>query len=1140
MRRLLFSLAVLLAAVPAFAQQEMTFEAEDVCGPETAYGKDISPTDKWNVWSKDNDAAKKWSAGKVVQSPQVMADREKPEDGAPPLRITLPGIPKGAWIVTVKFGRELGVSLDGKEWKRLSETGGRLGRFDIPDGKFEFWVDDRWADKKNPGFGYLDSITLTPAMPETRGIANGSFEFGQDFRSSGWSWFSRDNAGAVELVPEPKEGKRAAKFVYPGEKDFALTNAGRLDVKPGQSWIVTAWMKCQDTEGANLDVVAMGGGKLLTWNLASDGVWGTRDWTQVRAQADIPPGCDQVYVRVTGSGKATVWLDDLAFAPGTPAPPKKPKTKVTGWAKQRVVERLDRGVVAMPVEGGKVYVGWRLLKSDPANVAFNLYRAAGPAQPVKVNAAPLTKTTDLVDERPTPETELTYTVRPVVGGKEGPASAPARVAAKTEGKPYLSLKLQGDYTFQKAGIADLNGDGKLDYVIKTPQDNIDPYIVYWTPSPDTYKLEAYLNDGTFLWRHDMGWAIERGIWYSPYLVYDLDGDGKAEVAVKAGEGDPREADGRVRSGAEHVLILDGATGKEKARMPWPDRRAFGGGGSGYNLASRNQIGIAYLDGKTPCLLVARGTYTVMQCIAYQFQGGKLQELWAWDNRDETEGNWRGQGAHWMHAGDVDGDGRDEVVLGSCVIDDDGKGLWTTGLGHPDRCFLTDIDPTNPGMEIFYHLETPQPKDGLCIVDARTGKILWGLQERTYHVGMGMIADIDPLRPGVECWASEDPKGAPKGDKYHNNPPRWLVSAKGEILARDEKVPPFTAVYWDADALREVVAGRRVQKFNGPAVFQDLEGHQAVWADILGDWREEIITSVKGELRIYTTTIPATDRRVCLLQDPVYRFDVAHLAMGYAQSACTSYAITQSGPAVWMRTSSSTIRVGEAVTVKAVLAAPAKEGVSGIVRLVVPEGLSVDRAAAPLSAPAGGVAEAEFTVSLQAKPAPLSGGKNYALTLSLEGAERVSAAASVRAEEEVLKDLPMAQAEDVAGQGGGTVQVRTDKIGADGKSLSHWDSEGHWLTWKVTVPAEGDYRLVLRYCTPLSVQREVQVDAAAPVKTPFYATGGFSGDASDWAHGVVRSPDGKHLVLHLTAGEHTVKMTNVDGKGMNLDYLALMR
>lgn len=134
---------------------------------------------------------------------------------------------------------------------------------------------------------------------------------------------------------------------------------------------------------------------------------------------------------------------------------------------------------------------------------------------------------------------------------------------------------------------------------------------------------------------------------------------------------------------------------------------------------------------------------------------------------------------------------------------------------------------------------------------------------------------------------------------------------------------------------------------------------------------------------------------------------------------------------------------------------------------------------------------------------------------------------------------MVQAEAFSGQGGGEVQIRDDKVGSVGKSFSHWDAAGHWLSWQLNVPADGQYRLIVRYCTPLSVTREVQVNDAAPTKQVFAGTGGFGGQDDDWAHATLRGGDGKHLILTLKAGPQTLRMTNLDGRGMNVDYLALV-
>jgi len=485
-----------------------------------------------------------------------------------------------------------------------------------------------------------------------------------------------------------------------------------------------------------------------------------------------------------------------------------------------------------------------------------------------------------VDAAPPAGKPCSYSIQ-AGAGEEATAVA---IGGKPKG--YLAIKLGGKHTFQKVGIADLDGDGRYDFVIKRPHDNIDPWYKYWKRSPDTCKLEAYRHDGTFLWRHDLGWAIERGIWYSPYVVADLDGDGKAEVAVKTGEGDPRGEDGKVRTGPEHVTILDGLTGKVRARADWPSREHFIGPRA-YNYASRNQLGVAWLDGKTPCLLVERGTYNVILVDAYEFHGGRLRRLWQWSNQDEPRTCW-GQGAHWMHSADVDGDGCDEVLIGSAVLDDNGDVLWSTGLGHPDHFYVGNLIPDRPGLEVYYGIEPRQRKNGMCMVDARTGTILWGHEGSTRHVhGHGMCSDIDARYPGAECYSA---------DTDERKRAAWarLRTCKGKGISENMTwgFGPLVA-YWNADPQREILFRGAVGD-HGERRLQKVAGRVIAVADVLGDWREEIITSVPGEMRIYTTTIPAADRRTCLMQDPLYRADVTHAAMGYFQVPMLSYDLATGG------------------------------------------------------------------------------------------------------------------------------------------------------------------------------------------------------------------------------------------------------
>ena len=422
-------------------------------------------------------------------------------------------------------------------------------------------------------------------------------------------------------------------------------------------------------------------------------------------------------------------------------PSHGPKPKVEGFARERIEDRLNRGVVAI-ADGRQVYVGWRLLKSDPAQVTFDVYKGTD-ARPVKLNKQPVAATTDFVDRNGKKNDR--YWVVPVTA--EGQACEPSEktsvVAKKSAGElPYLSIPLRDSVVpgRRRLAIGDLNGDGAWDFVLLQPNVSKDP-----GNRPDssrvTYKIEAYLNDGTFLWRNDLGDGIEPGVWYSPFIVYDFDGDGKAEIAVKTAPTGIRAADGCVYDGEEWISVWDGLTGRETTRAPWPARTWRLGN---YNRQNRNQLGVAYLDGKTPCLIVERGTYKAMFADAYQYTGGKLTKLWSWDG-DEENPVVRSQGSHSMQVADVDNDGRDEIILGPAVLDDNGTLLWSAGLGHPDKVYVSDIDPSRPGMEVFYIVEALHDKDGqgICLRDARTGERIWSIGKPTVHVGSGMVADIDP-------------------------------------------------------------------------------------------------------------------------------------------------------------------------------------------------------------------------------------------------------------------------------------------------------------------------------------------------------------------------------------------------------------
>ena len=557
-------------------------------------------------------------------------------------------------------------------------------------------------------------------------------------------------------------------------------------------------------------------------------------------------------------------------------------------------EQFNRGLIAVANDAGQAYVGWRLLKADPPGIAFNVYRRTADGAPVKVNARPIAASTNLVDAAAPMDKENTWFVRGVVDGRELAPSETASIGAGSPPNRVRSIKLQGDYLFNRVGICDLDGDGVFDYVIKQPGagHGLDPGTI--RPSPDTFKLEAYNGrTGAFMWRYDLGWNMNMGVWWTPFITGDFDGDGKAEVALKmAPYAATKEAatiadGGFVLEGPEYLTVLNGMTGKEIARVDWVERGdATRWGDNRGNRVNRNQIGAAKLDGKRLSILVARGTYTLMYLDAWNLVDGKLVKVWRWFG-DDTTPPVRGQGAHGMHVYDVDGDGKEEIALGSVVVDDTGKTLWTNRLGHQDVFYLADIIPARPGIEIAYGYEDPQTANGIQVADARTGEMIWGHPQPTTHIhDWGMLADIDASNPGYELYAAEQRRTLGQ----------FLYSAKDGRLLSKEDMGSITLnpVYW-LDGPQKVynVFGYRagttvLRKYKTEAPVDTLEGRIVAIADVLGDWREELILTSNGELRIATTTVPSTTRHVNLMQDPLYRNDVAHASMGYFYPPNTSY------------------------------------------------------------------------------------------------------------------------------------------------------------------------------------------------------------------------------------------------------------
>ena len=620
-------------------------------------------------------------------------------------------------------------------------------------------------------------------------------------------------------------------------------------------------------------------------------------------------------------------------------------------AAPRQMENLTRGLTVANVGSG-VLVSWRLLGTDAPDVEFNLYRDGE-----KIASIGKTAGTNYLDKDGKATSK--YAVSAVSGGKEGEKAAAEIVFADAKKDvnnvnfPYKVLKLDVPksqtmpdgstctYTPNDMSVGDLDGDGQLDLVLKWDPSNAQDN------SKDGYTGSVFVDgmklDGTRLWRIDLGKNIRAGAHYTQFMVYDLDGDGIAEIVMKTSDGtvdgkgkvigdaskDYRTSAGRIMSGNEYLTVFNGRTGEEVTTIDyWPKRNISNSWGDTYgNRSERMLAAIAYLDGVHPSVIMNRGYYTMAYLVAYDFDGKNLKERWKHTSDKSGQGLY-GEGNHNLSVGDLDGDGKDEIVFGAAALKSDGTLLYRTGFGHGDAMHLSDMDPDHPGLELYDVHEDKQNKYSEEFRD-KDGKVIWGTtQTEAGNVdnGRGMAADIDSTNRGFEMWS-----GTSKGAR----------SVKGKVVTTTGLSQNFR-IYFDGDLQDELMdatgsptvenggaTGGKIDKYNSGKKtldrlfsFYNVEGaslnnwtkaNPCIVADLFGDWREEFIVrsaSDPSKVIVFTTPFTSPYRVYTLMHDSHYRVSIAWQNVAYNQPPHLGYYLPD---AVKSLKQPSISVVGEALT-----------------------------------------------------------------------------------------------------------------------------------------------------------------------------------------------------------------------------------
>jgi hypothetical protein len=564
------------------------------------------------------------------------------------------------------------------------------------------------------------------------------------------------------------------------------------------------------------------------------------------------------------------------------------------------MENLGRGIVGVRTGASSIFVSWRLLGLDPAGIGFNLYRSTAGGTAVKLNSSVLTAGTNFTDATPDITKDNAYYVKPVLNGTEQAASGSYTVKANTTAEPCIVIPLQkpasGYYTkFVWAG--DLDGDGEYDFVMDRLAPG-NPNVADVTIG-DQF-LEAYKRDGTRLWSIDMGpgsmgtynispgpATLSMGM-YDGATVYDLNGDGKAEVILKVADG-VVFADGTVFHNSDpnkqFLAIVDGMTGKMLANIAFPTDFYAQSGKYGCQLA------IAYLDAKTPSVVswlrnrnADKSFNDIM--VAWHWDGKTLSQVW---KLPIPAGTPNIAGDHQMVVADVDGDGYDEICPGNYWINHDGTlryALGADGVIHGDRHYVTKMDPSRKGLQSYGIQQDNASGLAEYYYDANTGEMLWQHMFDTGDVSRGLVGHIDPRYKGWEAWSWWG---------------IWFAPTNTQLTVDPQKPYPCHTFWWDGDLLSENLNDQKFEKWDyvsqttgrlltsGDYENAVIADHNPMLSgDLFGDWRTEVVemSSDMSKMVIFTTDIPTDTRIYTMAHNPEHRCCMT--IKGYYQSPLVDY------------------------------------------------------------------------------------------------------------------------------------------------------------------------------------------------------------------------------------------------------------